>query len=208
MPIARLTFQSSTSGFVNVTGSLTVTGDHGEAAAPASLPAAKAGALTTRASDTAGTLTMDSESHGIIEGDRIDIYHAGGVSYGAAVGEVVTTSVPFTGAAGAVLPLDESEIVAAVAQSVAFSVIVADLAAMVANQENNSRTHYVFVGADAEDSPTATDILVAAGGEFHWDGTGTDPFAGDSAVTISSVWISHEDTTAAHTGTIAAAITD
>lgn len=75
-----------------------------------SLAAAKVGALTTRTSDTAGTLTMVA-GHGITDGQVIAIFHpTTGCSYSATVGTVATNSVPFTGAAGDVLPADESAV--------------------------------------------------------------------------------------------------
>ena len=69
-----------------------------------SLPVAEAGQLTTRVGDTSGTITMTDAGHGIATGEVVDIYHSGGVSYGATVGTVAGTSVPFTGASGDVLP--------------------------------------------------------------------------------------------------------
>lgn len=68
------------------------------------LPAAQAGALTTRTSDSAGTITMTSGDHTIETADVIDIYWAGGVRYGAVVGTVSTTAVPITGGSGDNLP--------------------------------------------------------------------------------------------------------
>jgi hypothetical protein len=63
------------------------------------LAAAKGGTLTTRTSDTAGTLTMSS-GHGITDGQVIDIYWSTGQVTSATVGTVATNSVPFTGATG------------------------------------------------------------------------------------------------------------
>jgi hypothetical protein len=80
-----------------------------------SLPVAEAGQLTTRSSDTAGTITMDDAGHGITTGEIIDIYDpAGGtVSYGATVGTVAGDSVPFTGASGDVLPANLTNVTVA-----------------------------------------------------------------------------------------------
>ena len=75
-----------------------------------SLPVADAGTLSTRASDTAGTLTMTSGAHVITTADVITIFWAddgsgnAGCSYNAVVGTVSGTSVPFTLAEGTVLP--------------------------------------------------------------------------------------------------------
>lgn len=208
MPLARLTIQDSVSGLVNMVGAETITGSHGEVASPESLEIAYAGTLSTRGGDTSGTLTLSS-GHGVVEGDRIDIYWDGGVAYGATVGEVATNDVPFTGAAGTVLPAQATAITAGVAENVTFSVAVGDIECLAANQENNTRTNYVFVGVDAEDAATATRITVDAGGIYVWKGASADnPFTASGAVTLSSVWISHEDTAAAHTGTFACAVTD
>lgn len=81
------------------------------------LPAADAGSLTTRTSDTAGTLTMSDAGHGISTGDKIDIFwtDTGGnakCAYGATVGTVSGTSVPFTLAGGDVLPAVDSNVTA------------------------------------------------------------------------------------------------
>lgn len=81
------------------------------------LPAAKAGTLSTRTSDTAGTLTMEA-GHGIVDSDVIDIYWDGGRAYGATVGTVATNEVPFTGASGDVLPTVDSDITAQVQQEI------------------------------------------------------------------------------------------
>ncbi len=91
---------------------------------PYTLAAADAGSLTTRASDTAGTLTMTSEDHGISTGDVIDIFWTDANSraqcaYGCTVGTVSTTSVPFTGASfdtgtndASVLPAQDTSVTA------------------------------------------------------------------------------------------------
>ena len=75
------------------------------------LPAAKAGTLSTRTSDTAGTLTLGA-AHGILEADVIDIYWDGGRAYGATVGVIDVLDVPFTLAAGDVLPAEDAAITA------------------------------------------------------------------------------------------------
>lgn len=104
-----------------------------ETAAPngtGTLVAAKTGNLTTRTSDTAGTLTMDS-GHGITTGQRLDIFWSGGSGYAATVGTVSVDSVPFTGLVGT-LPADESEITAQVPTQVNVSVTGTDVKFIVA----------------------------------------------------------------------------
>lgn len=82
------------------------------------LAAAKVGALSTRTSDTAGTLTMVA-GHGITEGQVFDIFwiDADGklkCAYGATAGVIDVLDVPFTGAAGDVLPAEAYAITAQV----------------------------------------------------------------------------------------------
>lgn len=81
------------------------------------MAAGLAATLSTRTSDTAGTLTMASAEHGLTDADIISIFwtDANGApqfAYGATVGVVDGTSVPFTGAAGTVLPEEASAVVA------------------------------------------------------------------------------------------------
>ncbi|MBK9128182.1 MAG: hypothetical protein IPM13_10320 [Phycisphaerales bacterium] len=63
----------------------------------------KRGTLTTRTSDTAGTLTMES-GHGIATGNTIHVYWDGGKRIGVTVGTVSGTSVPISGGSGDNLP--------------------------------------------------------------------------------------------------------
>lgn len=93
------------------------------------LAAAKGGTLTTRTSDTAGTLTMSS-GHGITDGQVIDIYWSTGQVTSATVGTVATNSVPFTGATGPVLPAASTAVTVMVQQSEAFSFLDANLAGL------------------------------------------------------------------------------
>lgn len=81
------------------------------------LSAAKTGTLTTRTSDTVGTLTMSAD-HGITTAAVIDLYWDGGVRYGVTVGTVATNSVPFSLGAGDNLPIATTAITAVVQQTV------------------------------------------------------------------------------------------
>lgn len=77
------------------------------------LPSAKAGTLSTRTSDTAGTLTL-AENHGIETADKIDLYWAGGRRYNVTVGTVSGTSVPISDGAGDNLPAEDAEVTAGI----------------------------------------------------------------------------------------------
>lgn len=69
-----------------------------------SVPAGKAGTLTTRTDNDTGTVTMSSGSHGVLTGDKVDIYWTdAGVKKqrrGMTVGTVSGTSVPIDGGTG------------------------------------------------------------------------------------------------------------
>ena len=78
------------------------------------LSPAKSGTLSTRTSDTAGTLTL-ATGHGLVQDNVIDIFwtDSGGVlkcAYGATVGLVNGNEVPFTGASGDALPAQDTAI--------------------------------------------------------------------------------------------------
>jgi hypothetical protein len=72
-------------------------------------PAAQAGTLSTRTSDTAGTATL-ADGHTITTGMMVDITWSGGFARGATVGTVSVNSVPFTGATGDVMPVGTTAI--------------------------------------------------------------------------------------------------
>ncbi len=149
------------------------------------LAAAKKGALTTRVSGTAGTLTMDA-GHGFLDGQRIDIFWAGGAAYGATIGTVATNSVPFTGAAGDALPDDETAITAMVPQLEAFDVPSADLQSLLCGCL--SPAYFVFLEDD--DTPVKA-IYVDGVSDYVYDVDNPldpdTPFAAD----VAKVYLSH-----------------
>jgi hypothetical protein len=72
-------------------------------------PAAQAGTLGTRTSDTAGTATLAAD-HTITTGMKVDVVWAAGSARNATVGTVSGTSVPFTGLTGDALPTQATAI--------------------------------------------------------------------------------------------------
>lgn len=78
---------------------------------PITLPAAEAGTLSTRTTDTTGVLTITDTALEI--GDVIDIYWDGGMRYDVDVDNVVAAAVTFSGGAGDVLPTQDDPITAA-----------------------------------------------------------------------------------------------
>lgn len=115
MATATLNLTLSVGG-VTVQGTVVRTAE-GQISQDVSLPAADIGTLSTRTNDTDGELTMTEGDHVINTGDVIDIFWTDGsdverCAYGATVGTVNATAVPFTGASGDVLPTQDYAITA------------------------------------------------------------------------------------------------
>ena len=96
-------------GGISIAKSINRTGDHTNTYEVV-LPAAEGGSLTTRTSDTVGTITMTDAGHTITTGAVIDIFWSGGKQYAVTVGTVSGTSVPFTGGTGDVLPASSTAV--------------------------------------------------------------------------------------------------
>jgi hypothetical protein len=110
-------------GVVSVSETVTYTGSAVVAATP-TIPAAQSATLTTRTSNTAGSLTMTNSSHGIVTGQVVDLYWSNGQCYGAVVGTVAGTTVPIASVAGgAVLPAAASAITVGIQVTTPFSVV-------------------------------------------------------------------------------------
>jgi len=174
MPTATIRYTASIGGLaIDATVERTATGQIGQ---EVSLAAAAAGSLTTRTNDTAGTLTMTSESHGIETGDVIDIFWTGGVAYSATAGEVDGTSVPFTDASGDALPAQDTAVVADVVQEidVDFDGDLVEAIALTA-----TRRGYFDFQNDTPASLENGELL--AGEPWHWvaDTGPTNPLTGD-----------------------------
>lgn len=150
------------------------------------LAAAFNGSLSTRSSNTAGTLTM-ADGHGITTGARIDIYWSGGAAYGATVGTVSVDSVPFTGAAGTNLPVQGTVITAIVPTKEAFDAPHATLQALIAGCVVPA--YAVFL--DSGDAVVAAEYISATQ-DYLWDvgGLGSNPFG---STDVASVYLSHSD---------------
>lgn len=127
------------------------------------LAAAKTGTLTTRSDANTGTLTM-SASHGIVDGDIIDIYWAGGVQYGVTVGTVSVNSVPIDLGIGDDLPIATTAITAVVQSSINLAIDGdnADFIAIVLETTTstlNTAGHIQFL--DASEGEVAAISLVS-----------------------------------------------
>jgi hypothetical protein len=155
------------------------------------LPAAKAGDLTTRTSDTVGELTMDV-GHGFVDGDLIDLYWAGGSRRSVVVGTVAVNAVPISGGLGDNLPADESEITAMVQTEEAFNFDGDNVKALVFSA--TAPATLILAGDDdVEDFARVFKEANAAYG-YRADGPDVNPIAGDD---VTKVFLSHGDSSGA-----------
>lgn len=193
MSVNATVTKSQTLGGVSFPESKTPTGD-AMIVQNITVPAAEAGELTTRTSDTAGTLTMDDSAHTINTGDRLDLYWTGGSCRDALVGTVSGASVPFTGAQGDVLPIATTEIMAAVPVEVDVVVDGDNLVALLmANISAIGQAQIVLEDDGAAEAYFAR-LGIACSRTWH-DADGTDnPIAGDL---IEKAYLSHGGTAAA-----------
>jgi len=107
---------------------------------PITLPAAEAGTLSTRTTDTTGVLTISGTALQI--GDVIDVYWDGGRRYDVDVDGVAGDDVTFSGGAGDILPAATTAITAAEQVTIDTDFDGADLVAIGALC--NARGHLSF----------------------------------------------------------------
>ena len=173
MPTSRLTIAGDIGGMA-MNSTLTRTAD-GQIGHEVTLPAAKSGTLSTRTSDTVGTLTLDA-GHGIQTADVIDVYWDGGRRYNVTVGTVSGNDVPISGGAGDVLPAQDTTVTAQTQQQIDTD-FDADLLVAIAAL-CDQRAHIGFYdGAALELS-----VDLTAAELWHWfnGGTAINPLASAS----------------------------
>lgn len=156
--------------------------------------AAQAGTLTTRSSNTAGTITMGSGGHTVTTGARVDLYWTesgtAGCRRGVTVGTVSGTSVPITGGSGDNLP--SAAVAIKVAIPVSFSTpLTGNKVKALLLGAPEAKTQFVLCSSGNTEELYKQ---VPQGGVFSWDSGSleTNPISGD---TIVNTWISHDDTT-------------
>lgn len=159
------------------------------------LAAAKTGSLSTRSSNSAGTLTMAS-GHGITTGARLDLYWTKtdgtqGRRYGITVGTVATNSVPISGGAGDNLPAQDTAITAMVPQLETFAVTASDMVGLFVGCGGPATAVFrqsdtTLVAAVAANGPTSASV---------WESTdgATTPFGAN----VADVYLSHGDSNSA-----------
>jgi hypothetical protein len=186
---ARITKTMSMGG-VNFNSGTTVTAD-AVIVNEESVAAGYAGTLTTRTSDTAGTVTTTATPTGITDGDRVDIYWSGGCCYGATVGTVSDKVIPFTLAAGDVLPVQTTAVMIVEPVLLDMEVLGTNVDTIMLYTEKLGQFAFVSSGPTDE-----YQVEVPAAGSWAWneaDGF-ANPITGDSIV---GVYVSHGHTAAA-----------
>lgn len=182
--------------------SFEVSGENAVIANPTVL-AAQPGVLTTRSTDSTGSLTMTNAGHGIVTGQRVDLYWTGGKCYKAVVGTVSGTTVPIASVAGGdVLPAAASSISVGICNQVAFNVVGDDMEVLAFGAAANG-----YLVLETAGSAVELAQYQAANTGYLWtssDGT-TNPLATD---TITKAFFSHDNTAASVTASGACAITN
>jgi len=162
------------------------------------VPAAKAGTLSTRTDNDTGILTLAAD-HGVLTGDRIDVYweEAGvkGQRLGMTVGTVAGTSVPIDSGAGDNLPTAAVAVTASVPLEYNFEVDGDDVVGITAYAEKRGAIVFEAEDGSADDDGHYKRVFGDAS-MFGWHSEDGDvnPFVG---AVIRKAYMSHSDSTAA-----------
>lgn len=198
-----LTIQKQISGLSTGQNSYSITDDTGIKVNP-TIAAAQPGSLTTRVGNTSGTLTMTNAGHGIITGQTVDLFWAGGgYAYSATVGTVSGTSVPITAVGGGVnLPAQGTTINVGIRSSDPFNIVGNNLQALCVIVDQIAMV-VLSSSAPADLLPIYFNGTVTV---FDWEvGCGfTNPLAGD---TVATIHMSVNGTTASDSKCQAVALT-
>lgn len=172
-------------------GEVTTLNTDGAIVHEVSAPKADPGVLTTRTTDTAGTITMDDGGHAVTTGSFISIFFSTGVSRHATVGTVSGTSVPFTLATGDVLPSAATAVKVGVDQKLEVAVDGDDVKAILLKTAQKG----VFIFTEVDEVEDFAKVL-KLGKVFAFVAGGSDPnpLVG---LTLTNVYVSHDDTAAA-----------
>lgn len=185
-------------GLISGSGTVSVSDALGIEANP-TVPVAKAGTLTTHTTNTTGTLTMGA-GHGIITGQRIDIYWVGGSCYGAIAGTVSGNTVPIASVAGGDnLPASATAVTVGIPVVSPFNLTGDNIQAFAFT--TNVTGYFAVVTNSAE----LLAVYLTAGNVYKWfaGDLATNPLAG---VVPTKIWMSHAVTTAPQKGMAAAAV--
>lgn len=158
----------------------------------ATIPAAKAGTLTTRTDDNTGVITLTANGGvAIISTDVVDVYWAGG-SRRSMVATVAALALSIEGGVGDVLPADETAVTVMTQQEREIRFDGDNLQVLLGTGE--AKCTIILTGDD--DVEDFSILLPNANQVYDWyTGNGvTNPVAGD---TITKCYVTHGDSTAA-----------
>jgi len=159
-----------------------------------------AGSLTTRTTDTTGTVTMTSGSHGITTGQNVNIFWSGGVQYDVTVGTVSGTAVPFSGGSGDVMPIATTAVVVSPRLTFNCSVDGDSLSLLAmqqffADQTVSTKSHIQFLDSGSA-AIAEIDLDALTPKVYDIAGGDSNPFTGNP---ITSAIVSNGSTTDAGT---------
>lgn len=146
-----------------------------------SLPAGKAGTLSTRTDDDTGEATL-STGHGITTGLVVDVYWEGGVRYNVTVGTVNVNAVPLDGGVGDAFPAEDTAIVVTPQVQIDMTFDGDNVPMVFAH--STQRAHLNFQESDG--TVIAAAEIAAAGEGFVWaeDMGIANPLTGDAIAKV------------------------
>jgi hypothetical protein len=164
--------------------------DELEQAFRATMPAGRAGTLSTRTDDNTGILTVAS-GHGITDADTVAIFWEGGSRYGVDVTATTSTTISIDLGAGANLPIVTTPIVVAKESEHVLAIIGNDIAVIAAGCDNRASINM----RDSGDSTLLRYDIAAKEGRLWVSGTDQDnPL---STNTVANIVIANGGTTEA-----------
>jgi len=141
------------------------------------LPAAKSGSLTTRTDADTGVLTLGS-GHGIVTGDKVDVYWSGGLRYAMDVTADDETTITVDSGDGDDLPAEDTAVTVGKCVEVDFALTGDNVVMIGAGCTESRRAHVTFLSA-ADAILAAAEI--PAGEVWSWaSNTVTNPLASAS----------------------------
>lgn len=184
MPTAQYGVSLSVGG-VSIQKSITRSGD-GSIGVEATIPVAKTGTLTARTDANTGEVTAQS-SHGIVDGDIVDIYWAAGARYGMTVGTVATNVVPVDGGSGTDLPSTSTTLTITKRTTVNVTIDgdnakILGVSLEYTDQSSTERGYALFEDA-AGDDIAALELDANQPLVYDIEGGVTNPFTGDVIAT-------------------------
>lgn len=176
-----LQYSSQLAGNGSSAGSLKTRTADGGGSREVTLPAGKAGTLTTRTDNDTGVATL-SGGHGIVTSDVVDVYWATGRRYGMDA-TVATNAVTIDGGSGDNLPSTSTAVVVCKQVQINADIdgdelVIAGFCAQVASSTADDRFHVDCQDAD-DDQIASLDLKSNTLRVYDIEGGDTNVFTGD-----------------------------